>query len=435
MADSFTTFSVLSDDSPNVAIAARVYEVSERRRVLGSFSRKERLPQRMSKTLRLIRHNRFDLPFGQLTEGVPPDAVALAIEHVDVTVAQYGIVGLITDVAQITVQHPALQIMEKRTGQAIGDVLERETAETLMGGGLVYYASTATTRALLTGALYLTTADILKATVALRALGATEMSDSLFGGVMSPQVEGDVVGSDTTFTNAAAYSKIQAVQYAEIGIWQGVRWKRGNFLPYFQSVAAPTASTQSATKAVVTGNDTGGAVLSGNHQFVVVARDKTTDYERRRSIQSASISTGGTGDNDSYTVLTPSSLNYVYDIYMSILNGTTCFLVASRQAGNTSVAVIAEPAGTEATPIAAVGDTAGDEVFVTWVFGEDAFFTVELNGMSTQSYITPAGPSWTNPLAQGRKVGTKVAWACGIIDSNWYARIESNSHYSAQLPA
>lgn len=434
MADAFNTFSTLSNDAPNVAIASRVYEVADRQMVLASYARKEKLPQRMSTSLRLVRYKRYNLPFTTLTEGVPPDAVQITIEKVDVTVAQWGIVGMITDVAKLTVQHPALQIMEKRAGQAIAETLEREIAETLMGGGQAFYAGSATSRATLTGTLYLTTPDILEATVALRALGAMEMSDGLFGGVMSPQVEGDVVGSDTTFTTAAAYSKIQAVQYAEIGIWQGVRWKRGNFLPIFQSVAAPTAAAATSTKAQVTAVDTGGTLTSGNYQFVVIARDKTTDYERRISIQSSSISSG-TGNNDSFTLTAPSSTNYVYDWYMTEAGGTTAYLVASRTAASSATTITTNPSTSAATPMAAVGDSAGDEVFVTFVFGQDSFFTVELSGMSTQTFITPEGPEWANPLAQGRKIGVKVCWTCGIIDSTWYARIESNSRYSAQLPA
>ena len=324
--------------------------------------------------------------------------------------------------------------MEDRTGDAISDTLERETANTLLGGGQVFYAGAATTRATLTGAVYLTTSDILKATVSLRAYGARDLGNGLFGGVMSPQVEGDVVGSDTTFATAASYSAIRALEYAEIGTWMSVKWKRGNFLPYLQSVAAPTTASASATKAQVVATDTGGTLTSGNFQFVVIARDIMTNYERRRSIQSGNISSG-TGNNDLFTVTTPTSTNYVYDIYMSIAGGTTCYLVASRVAANTATVFSTDPTGLTATPTAAVGDTAGDEVFFTFIFGEDAFFTVTLSGMSMQSYITPDEATWSNPLKQGRKVGTKVAWACGILDSTWYARIESNSRYSAQLPA
>jgi hypothetical protein len=71
---------------------------------------------------------------------------------------------------------------------------------------------------------------------------------------------------------------------------------------------------------------------------------------------------------------------------------------------------------------------------VAWVFGKDSFGRVELNGMSLQSYITPKGASYSNPLAQGRKVGSKIMWKSFIIDNTFFARIETASAFSAGLP-
>jgi N4-gp56 family major capsid protein len=434
VADAITTFATLALDVANVYIASEVYEVAERQRVLSSMGRKEKIPQRSSKTIRLVRFKRFDLPIAPLTEGVPPDAVQLVTENIDVTLDQWGIVGLLTDVADITVEHDGLKMMTKRCGQAIAEVIERETSRTLLGGGIVRYAGGAASRAALTGAVYMTTSDATFSTVTLRALGAMDNGSGLYDGVMPPQVEGDIFGNDTIFTNAAQQQQLRALQYAEIGVWQGVRWKRGNFLPFFQAVAAPTTAAVTATKAQVVASDTGGTLTSGNYQFVVVARDRTTDYERRVSIQSANLSSG-TGNDDRFTVTAPSSTNYVYDIYMTEAGAIIPYLVASRKAASSATVISANPSTAAPTPPAKVGDTDGDEVFISFIFGQDAFFTVELNGMSTQSYITPPGPSWANPLAQGRKVGTKVMYKAGIIDPNYYVRIESNSRYPTQLPA
>ena len=440
MADAITSFSTLALDVANVFIAAEQYENAERQRVLASMGRKEKLPQKNGKTLRLMRFKRFDLPVEPLREGIPPDAVPLITENVDITLDQWGIVGLITDVAEITVNHNALSMMNKRCGQAMSEMFERETARTLMAGGIVKYAGAATSRATLTGAVYAGTADVLFATVTLRALGAAPTGDSgVYMGVMPPQVEGDLTGSDTTFTQAAQQAQLRALQYAEIGVWQGVRWKRSNFLPYYQSVAAPTTAAATATKALYATATTGGVLATDNYLLTVVGRERTTDYERRVSIESANIAvTGATG---SISVQLPTSTNYVYDIYMrddgEAAAGTPSRLVtgATRLQGGSTFVITAEAPSGGVTPPAAVGDSAGDEVFVSFVFGEDAFFTVELNGMSLQSFITPPGPSWPNPLAQGRKVGSKAMWKCGIIDPNFYVRIESNSRYSAHLPA
>ena len=435
MADAITGFAQLALDAANVYIANETYDVAERNLVLASFGRKEKLPQRMSRSIRLVRFRRFNLPTSPLTEGVPPDAVQMSTENVDVSLDQWGIVGLLSDVGDITIHHNGLNMMTERTGTAIAEVLERETANTLLAGGIVRYATGAATRALLTGAVYATTADVVFATVSLRSLGAASMSDGLFGGVMPPQVEGDITGNDTTFTAAAQQAQLRALQYAEIGVWQGVRWKRGNFLPYFQAVAAPTSGAATATRAQFTAGTLGGSLATDNYLLTVVARDISTDYERRISIESANIAvTGATGI---ITVVLPSSTNYTYDLYMrDDTASAVSYLVAgaSRLAAGSTFIITTEPSSGPSVP-AAVGNSAGDEVFVSFIFGEDAFFTVELSGMSTQSYITPKGPEWSNPLDQGRKVGSKVCWKCGILDPNFYCRIESNSRYSAQLPA
>ena len=134
MADVATTFATLSTDAPNVWIARQTFRLAERNLRVGRYATMYNLVQRMGKTLRIIRHRRLALPTVELTEGVPPDAVALAVENVDVTVEQWGIVVLITDVAQITTKHPALNVAINRTSLAMAEVLEREIAETLLAG-------------------------------------------------------------------------------------------------------------------------------------------------------------------------------------------------------------------------------------------------------------------------------------------------------------
>ncbi|SRR5229473_3258710 len=428
MADVATTFSTLSNDAPNVYIAREMFRLSERNLRIGKYAKLHTLPQRMSKTLRVVRYKRLNLPFSTLTEGTPPDAVALATENVDVTVEQWGIVVLLTDVALITTVHPALQIAIDRTSLAIAEVLEREMANVLLSGTQVYFPGTATSRPTIGSSDKMDTATVLKSTVALRNLGAGEQEGGLFGGVMAPQQEGDVLSADQTFKDASNFANVRALQFGEIGIWMGVRWARGNFLPIFKGVPTPSTTAATAEKAqiVVVG---GGASMAGS-LVVVVARDITTNYERKIS-QTFTV-TDVTG---AFNVIAPSSANYVYDIYVSDTAGLNFKKLFSRVAASSTNLVNATiyAAGTLATPPSAPADQR--EVFVAWVFGLDSFGRVELNGMSLESYITPPGASFSNPLAQGRKVGTKIMWKSFIIDNNFFARIESASAFSAQLPS
>ena len=426
MADTATQFSTLSTDAPNVWISREMYRLGERNMRVGKYATKYTLPQRFGKTLRVVRYKRLSLPTATLTEGTAPDAVALSIENVDVTVEQWGIVVLLTDVAQITTTHPALNIAIERTALAMAEVLEREQCVMLLAGTTVQYPGSITARADIGANDKLDTATVLAAATTLRNNGAAEYEGGLFSGVIAPQMEADILAADQTFKDASNFANVRRLEYGEIGIWMATRWARSNFLPIFKGVAAP--GTQGALVAGYTESGSGGA-LDGT-LVTVVGRDATTDYERIIS-QTKTIA-----DTDaSVTCTTPTSTNYVYDIYMTNTAGATNKVVFSRVAANTAKTLTAAvyTAGTAQSPPSA--PASGREVFVGWIFGKDAFGRVELNGMSLQSYITPAGASYSNPLAQGRKVGSKIMWKSFVIDNAFFARLEAESAYSAGLPA
>lgn len=443
MADTATTFSTLSNDAPNVWIAREMYRLAERNLRLGKYAKAHQLPQRMSKTMRIVRYKRLNLPTATLTEGTAPDAVALATENVDVTVEQWGIVVLLTDVAEITTVHPALQIAINRTALAIAETLEREMAVMLLSGTTVSYPGSATSRATIGATDKIDTATVLKTTVTLRDNGAAEREGGLFAGVMPPQMEGDLLSSDASFKDASNFANVRALQFGEIGIWMGTRWARSNFLPKFEGVAAPTSAA--ATAKLTQFNPTGGTggVTHDGRKVQVVARSITTDFEHRISQLSAAASS-----SDDEVITLPSSANYTYDVYVTNTSGASPLKVVSRapasatgtlaqavagSGGFTGAGARVAYASATVAPPAAPAD--GREVFTAFITGEDGYGRVELNGMSLQSYITPPGASYSNPLAQGRKVGTKIMWKSFKIADEFFARIEAASAYSAGLAA
>lgn len=429
MADAPTYFSTISTDAPNVWIAERMYALAERRLQVGQWAQKYTLPQRMSKTMRVIRYRRLTLPRGTLSEGVAPDAVALSVENTDVTVEQWGIVVLITDVGLITTKHPALNIAIQRTALAMAEVLEREMCVMLLGGTNVYYAGAAVTaRTGLASGNRIDTGLILQASTFLRAKGAPDWDSGLYGGVMPPQAESDVVKSDQTFQNAMNYANVKVLQYAEIGVWGSTRWTRGNFLPFFRGEVAPDTGASTSVKAQFTASASGGSLATGNYQIVTVARESSSYYERRVSQNSANIAV--TGPTGSIAVVLPSNTNYVYDVYMTNVGTTSPLLIASAQTAAATYTITAISSVTTAPPAA---PAAGVEVFTAFVFGQDAFGRVELSGMSLQSFITPPGASYSNPLAQARKVGSKVMWKSFIQEQDFFVRLEFTSSFSAYL--
>jgi N4-gp56 family major capsid protein len=427
MADAPTTFSVLSNDAINAWIAAEMYTLAERQLVLANYAKRYTLPQRMSKTMRIIRYKRLNNPLTTLTEGTPPDAVALQTENVDVTVQQWGLVALLTDVAQITTTHPALQIAIERVSRAMSEVIEREVAEMLLGGTNVFFGfsggSPAANRAALTGAFRITTPAILPLTALLRHNGAVDFDGGLYFGCLPPQLEMDMM-ADTTFANAASYSQVVRLNVGEIGTYGGVRWVRSNFLPIYKGVAVPGSQSASVTGVAASG---AGTVLDGT-LITVVSKDIQSGYERK-------ISAPYTCTDDTTVLDMPTSTNYVYDVYQSNTSGAAYKLVASNLAADTgfTITTATYTNGTLSTPPAVPNTT--QEVFIAWVFGREAYGRVELSGMSLESFLTPGGASWDNPLAQGRKAGAKIMWNSFIIDNNYFGRFESNSAYSANLPA
>ena len=67
MADALTQFSTISTDAPNVWISERMYTLAERRLQVGQWAQKYTLPQRMSKTMRIVRYSRLTLPRDTIT--------------------------------------------------------------------------------------------------------------------------------------------------------------------------------------------------------------------------------------------------------------------------------------------------------------------------------------------------------------------------------
>lgn len=418
-------------DAPNVWIAQQMYKLAERNLRIGASATKYQLPQRMGKQLRIVRFKRLALPTGTLTEGTAPTAVALSIEEVNVTVEQWGIVVQLTDVVQITTKHPALNVAIRQTALAMSEVLEREMAVMLLAGTAVVYPGSVTARTGIGSSDKVDTAAVLKATTQLRINGAAEGDNGLFRGVLSPAQEGDILGSDQTFKDASNFANVKALQFGEIGVWMGVRWTRGNFMPIFSGTPTidGTAATATRSKGVKSSSSNSDTFSGVNVKVIVVARDATSDFERFVSQTSTIVLDAQTDD---VTLSPPTSSNYVYDIYSDDGNSGTMKLFAARQPNTTDVVITKQGATTQTPPVAPPN---GREVFVAWIFGQDAFGRVELNGMSLQSYLTPAGASFSNPLAQGRKVGSKIMWKSFIIDNNYFVRLESSSTYSAQLPA
>lgn len=429
MADSYTTFAAMVNDAPNVYIATRMIELLSRVLVLQKLADQYPLEQKNSKTLRVVRVNRLSLPTTQLVEGVTPSTVSMTMTNVDVTVEQWGLVCVLTDVLQLTVRHPMLNIAIDRVAMAMKETSEREDAQVLMAATNVTYPGSVTARSGLGASDVFNTALAITINAKLEMRGAPAYSDGQYMGIFQPPHKAAILGSDATFQAASNFARVAKLEYGYVGPWMGIDWVMGNFLPIFVGVAAPTTAAVTATKAKYTVG-TSGTMTTANYLIQVVARDITTDYERRLSVVSAAIAVTSPG---SIAVQMPSSTNYVYDVYCSVASGTALYKVASRQAASSTYTITADPATTE-TP-APVAPALGISVYPGFVVGKGAFGTCVLNGMALQTFLTPASASDSDPLAQRRKVGAKYMRKSFILDNDFMERFETSSGIAAVIPA
>lgn len=433
MADAYTTFAAMANDAPNVYVTAKLLDILQRILVLQKVAVQYPLENKMSKTLRVIRVNRVSLPVTQLVEGVTPATNSLSLTNVDVTVEQWGIVVTLTDVLELTVKHPMLNIAADRVALAMKESAEREDANVLMAATNVTYPNAATSRATLAATDVFNTALAITMNAKLEMRGAPKyMPDGQYIGLFQPPHKAAVLGSDATFQQASNFSRVAKLEYGYVGPWMGIDWILGNFLPVFVGVAAPTTAAITATKAKFTVGTSGTLPTSADHRIIVVGREVTTDYERRISGQSADISVTSPG---SIAIQFPSSTNYVYDAYGTTdFSGSPVFrLLASRQPASSTFVWTTPPAGTE--PVAPEQPALGVSVYPGFVVGNGAFGTCVLNGMSLQTFITPKGPSDSDPLSQRRKVGAKFMRKSFILDNDWIERFETSSSLAAQIPA
>lgn len=430
MADAYTTFAAMVNDATNVFIANKMIELATRMLVLQKGAEQYPLEQKMSKTLRVVQVQRLALPNAPLQEGVTPVTNSMTLTNVDVTVQQWGIVCVLTDVLELTVKHPMLNIAIDRVSLAMKETSEREDAQVLMASTNVTYPGVVTTRSGLAATDVFNTALAIAINAKLEMRGAPKYNpDGLYLGFFQPPHKAAILGSDNTFQQASNFSRVAKLEYGYVGPWMGIDWVMGNFLPVYVGVAAADTGAVTATKAKYTVG-TSGVLTTANYQIKVVARDIATDYERRLSVQTGNISVTSPG---SIAVQMPSSTNYVYDVYMTQGGGTTAYLMASRQTASSSYVIQTAPVGTEA--VAPVSPALGISVYPGFVTGRGAYGTVVLNGMSLQSFVTPKGSSDSDPIAQRRKVGAKYMRQTFIVENNFMERFETSSGLAAVIPA
>ena len=401
----FSTFA----SNAQTYIAAKTLMRIKRDVIVYGLGKKEKLPNRFSKTFQFTRFEKLALPYAPLTEGVSPDNTNMSITTVQAVMDQWGSYINLSDVATITAKHPALQQGIELLAEQASETIDRECIKLLLSNTSVNYPGVISSRVGLASNSYVTTTDMKKVIANLRNDGAHGISGRLFVGLIDPSVEMDLL-EDATFQNAASYSNIVALHNGEAGTWMGVRWVVSNLIPNLTQIASPSAAS-----------GTGGTLANLTaYDFKVTAVQNSTGFEVQVTSK-MDVSTAGGGTAIDITM--PAATGYTYNVYAGADNGVL-YLFSSQNAPGAVVKVTSIPVSGVVAP---ASPNTSVEVHFMWVMGKEAFAVPEL--MSLQTYLTPDQASDSDPLAQRRKAGWKVMFKPVICNELFIQRLEVASRY------
>ncbi len=448
MANNTNTSSQFTADIQNF-IQKKTIRLVDRQLVLYQFGDKAVLPKNRGTVYTASQYNRVNLPFAPLSEGIPPVGETMTLTQVSATAQQWGDTINVTDVADLTIDHPIFQKAIELIALQQAETLERNTANVLMGGTQINYVNSRGSRAALTSTDYLNPFELNRAVGALRTIGAPEFMGQMnedekieagkpsmaskdprgfqhYVSVIHPLVEQDMRNNSQVVT-AWSYSDINKLYNNELGEYAGIRFTRSNMVPYFVGVANVTA----------TGAGTGGSLAAATYSVQVTGSVAQNGYETL-IYQAGNVTVGGSGAG-SITLTTPSTAGYLYNVYItsgSSVALTNLGLSASGPtvgplAGNAvqippSTAVTITGVGVSRTPPAA--PATGVTVYPSFIFGKGSYAQVMLDEAKV-TYLDKAEK--LDPLNQLRIVGWKIFYGTLIINQQFFMRIESASQFSA----
>lgn len=440
------TASQFSADIENF-IADETLPLARRQLVAYQFGDPATLPKGRGTTYTAVRFNRLPLPFAPLSEGVPPVGETMTIGTVSAVAQQWGDKVTITDVAELTIKHPLFQKAIELTALQLGETLERNTINALMAGTQVNYVNTRGSRAALTAGDVLDSFTVNRTAATLRTLGAprymgderTDMKiEAESGGskassnprgfphyasIIHPLVAADF-RQNSTVVQAWTFSDVNRLYNSEAGEWGGIRFCESNMIPFWTGFALVTGTPGTA-----------GSLATNTYFIIVTGQDTANQYESY--VAQVSTGLGVTGPNGSIAVTTPNVAGYTFSVYVGLTTSPTNLglsvsgpLVGPLAGQATQIppntAIVVTGTGVAQTPPAA--PATGVTVYPTFVFGRGAYAQVLLDDAKF-SYLKDADKS--DPLNQLRVIGWKVFYGTLISNTQFFARIEAASAFSA----
>jgi N4-gp56 family major capsid protein len=125
----------------NVYAEMKMLEHAEPIIVLDKMAKALKMPKNKTQTIKFRRPIPFDAATTPLVEGVTPTATAMRFEDVSVSLAQYGMQVIVTDVIEDTHEDPVMLEASAQAGENIGRTKEALDYGVVRAGTNVYYAN------------------------------------------------------------------------------------------------------------------------------------------------------------------------------------------------------------------------------------------------------------------------------------------------------
>jgi N4-gp56 family major capsid protein len=420
---SLQTFSSFSGGAINAHIADELLIIAKKAVVFQQLGEKAKMPAGEGKTFQFNRYNRLDLPRSSLTEGTPPSSTDMSLSTVSAVSDQWGAYVALSDVAVLTIKHPLLQVAIELLGYQAAELVDREIIKVLQASANVTFGGAATSRAGLTatGSMCLTDASCQSMIAALRNRGAHPYENQNYVGVIDPSMEQDISqNSNNSFTLAAAYSNAKLLMNGEIGTWRGVRWMVSNLIPHLETLAAHSVTTPASPA---------GTWAAANYRIIVEWISKRTGFVEYvtdpAAVAFASL--------DSLALTTPTSTDYVYKVYSGLAGGgvggpfyqvSDSTLAFAEIPASTAVVGLAPPTSGSTGVVPGASGTSLS-IHQGWIFGRQAFCTVDL--MNLQTFVSAPNATISDPLVQQRTVGYKLMFKAVIQNDDFIQRFEGLS--------
>lgn len=417
-------FNASTGANVNVHIAKKLLMLAHKDVIFQQLGEKAKMPAGEGKTFQFNRYERLALPKVPLTEGSPGSSTNMSLSIVQATADEWGAWVELSNVVQLTVAHPLLQVATMLLAVQAAELVDREIINILLASTSVTYGGAATSASGLATASTDSFSDTVaqKVVKRLKTRGAMRYDGAKYVGVVDPAMEQDLTGGSSTsaFIFAAAYADGTRLFNGEIGTWRGVRWMVSNFIPTSTGVAAETYATPA-----------GGSFAAANYRVTTAYYDAQTGFLVQLS-QNANVAFAAA---DKLTYTTPNNSSYLYKVFVGLAGGAAVDVMYQASETVALFGLLSPNVAYEflAPPVAGTA-IAGSEIPGTakvvhfgWVMGKESFCSVDLENLKT--FISLPQATTDNPLLQVRTVGYRLMFKPVIQNNNFLEKIEVLSQY------